>query len=172
MTGSHQGAARIMGSLRRIDDRRGAIRMEDVYDTTIDDLWTALTERHRLARWLVAVDGDLRPGGQVHARFTSSWEGPGRIDVCDAPHKLTVTMSPGASDETLIEASLFPEGDGTRLVIEERGIPLGEIAAHGAGWQVHVEDLASHLAGREPEQWRDRWVAMTPAYQDLAGELA
>jgi hypothetical protein len=34
----------ILGSMRRLDERRGAVRVEDVYDTEIADLWSAVTE--------------------------------------------------------------------------------------------------------------------------------
>jgi uncharacterized protein YndB with AHSA1/START domain len=105
-------STRIVGSLRRADDGKGVVRMEDRYDTDIDDLWSALTDPHRLARWIAEVDGDLRLGGRIHARFTSSWEGPGRIDVCEVPHHLSVTLSPGASDETVIDAVLVAERTG------------------------------------------------------------
>lgn len=71
-------------------------------------------------------------------------------------------MCPGRADQTVIEAQLSAEGDQTRLVIEERGLPLGELAAHGAGWQAHVEDLAAHIAGRAAADWRSRWTELTP----------
>jgi uncharacterized protein YndB with AHSA1/START domain len=170
MTSIPQGA-RIVGSLRRTADGKGVVRLEDLYDTDIDDLWTALTDPRRLARWIAEVDGDLRPGGHIHARFTSAWDGPGRIDVCQAPHQLTFTMSPGTPDETVIDASLAPEHDKTRLVIEERGIPLHELADHGAGWQAHIEDLTAHIHGRQASDWRTRWTALTPIYRDLADRL-
>ena len=99
-------STRIVGSLRRAGDGKGVVRMEDLYDTDIDDLWSALTDPRRLARWIVEVDGDLRLGGRIQARFTSSWAGAGRIDVCEAPHHLAVTLSPGASDETVVDAVL------------------------------------------------------------------
>ena len=57
----------------------------------------------------------------------------------------------------------------TRLVVEERGLPLSEAAAHGGGWQAHIEDLAAHIAGRAPSDWRARWAEVTPAY---AGQQA
>jgi len=41
---------RMLGSMRRIDEARGAVRVEDVYDTDIGDLWSAVTEPRRLAR--------------------------------------------------------------------------------------------------------------------------
>jgi len=166
-----QPGNRIVGSLRRIDDVAGAIRMEDVYDTDIEDLWSAITEPSRLARWIATVEGDLCLGGRVHVSFTSDSEGRGRIDVCDAPRRLLVTFDAGTPEENAIEAILSPAGDQTRLVVEQRGIPLAELAAHGAGWQTHVEDLAAYLAGREPGAWRVRWVELTPAYEQLATSL-
>lgn len=158
---------RIIGTMRRIDDKRGAVRVEDVYATDIGDLWSAITEPDRLARWIARVEGDLRLGGTVQAWFTSSWEGPGRIDVCDAPHHLKLTMEPGTPDETVMEARLTAQGESTRLVVEERGLPLDVLHLHGAGWQAHLEDLARHLAGGE-SVWEARWHELTPDYEALA----
>ncbi|MFI5895014.1 SRPBCC family protein [Actinoplanes sp. NPDC051513] len=169
MTSNTGRETRILGSLRRLEDGTGAVTMEDFYDTGIDDLWSALTDPVRLARWLATVEGDLRIGGRIHARFTSTFEGTGRIDVCDAPRRLQVTFDPGTSDETVMEANLAPVGDRTRLIIEERGLQLADVPGCGAGWQAHVEDLAAYLSGREPRVWRDRWLALKPAYQEIAG---
>jgi len=164
-------ASSFVGSLRRLEDGKGVVHMEDIYDTNVDDLWSALTDPARLARWIATVEGDLRQGGRIYARFTSSYEGPGRIDVCDAPRRLLVTMAPETPDETVIEATLTPVGGQTKLVIEERGLPFGDVAAHGAGWQAHVEDLVSYLAGRQPGPWRDRWAQLTPTYEEMADDL-
>ena len=157
---------RILGSMRRIDEVRGAVRVEDVYDTEIGDLWSAVTEPARLARWIASVEGDLRVGGTVQTQFTSTWEGPGRIDVCEPPKHLVVTMEPGTDDEAVIEAWLTSEGEQTRLVIEERGLPLDALYKHGAGWQAHIEDLGRYLAGGD-SNWKARWTELTPAYQSL-----
>jgi len=172
MTNGTGSAHRILGSIRRLDDGSGAVTMEDIYDTDIDDLWSALTEPDRLARWIATVDGDLRVGGHVHARFTSTYEGPGRIDVCDAPRRLLVTFAPGAEDETVMEANLAPLGERTRLIIEERGLPMDVISSHGAGWQAHVEDLTAYLSGAEQRVWRDRLLELKPAYQEIVEKIA
>jgi uncharacterized protein YndB with AHSA1/START domain len=145
--------------------------MEDRYHTDIDDLWSALTEPRRLARWIAEVEGDLQLGGEFRATFTSGWQGPGRVDVCDRPHRLLLTMEPGQEDETVIDVELVTEGDWTFLILEERGLPLGELPAHGAGWQAHVEDLAAHLAGERPADWQGRWAELTPTYRELADVL-
>lgn len=156
------------GSIRRLDDGKGAARMEDIYDTDVEDLWSALTDPIRLARWVAVVEGDLQPGGRFQSRFTSGYAGPGRIDICDAPRRLLVTMDPDSPEETVIEALLTPIGDRTRLVVEERGLPLNELAAHGAGWQTHMEDLVAHVAGRHPGPWQQRWAQLRPAYEAMA----
>jgi uncharacterized protein YndB with AHSA1/START domain len=167
MTSNARAGTRILGSLRAADGT-GIVRMEDRYDTDIGDLWSALTDPRRLARWIAEVEGDLRLGGEFHARFTSEWEGTGRVDACEPPRRLLLTLDPGQPDEDVIEATLAADGDQTILVIEERGMPLDQLAAYGAGWQVHVEDLAAHLAGRERCDFVARWDELTPAYQDLA----
>ncbi|MFJ6132349.1 SRPBCC family protein [Janibacter terrae] len=140
------------------------VHVEDVYDTDIDDLWDAITEPARLGRWVASVEGDLRPGGLFRASFTSGWDGGGRVEVCEAPHRLLLTMEPGAADETTIEAVLSAQGGGTRLVVEERGIPVEQAPDHGAGWQAHLEDLRAVLDGRVPGSWSQRWAALRPAY--------
>jgi len=160
----------LLGSLQAADGK-ATVRMDGRFSTNVDDLWSALTEPKRLARWIAEVEGDLRPGGEFRASFTSGWQGPGRVDVCEPPRRLLVTMSPGQDDQTVIEAVLEPDGDQTRLVVEERGLPLGEVAGHGAGWQAHVEDLAAHLAGRRAADWRTRWTELIPAYQDQQRRL-
>jgi uncharacterized protein YndB with AHSA1/START domain len=156
----------ILGSMRQLDETRGAVRVEDVYDTDITDLWSAITEPHRLARWIATVEGDLSVGGIVQTQFTSTWEGPGRIDICDAPNRLVVTMEPGTEDEAVIEAVLTAEGERTRLVVEERGLPLDVLYKHGAGWQAHIEDLGRYLAGGE-SAWKARWNELSPVYESL-----
>ena len=168
MTDSLRSGQHFAGSIRRLDDGKGAARMEDIYDTDVEDLWSALTDPIRLARWVAVVEGDLHPGGRFHSRFTSGYEGPGRVDICDVPRRLLVTMDPDSPEETVIEALLTPIGNRTRLVVEERGLPLKELAAHGAGWQAHVEDLAAHVAGRQPGEWQLRWGQLRPTYEAMA----
>lgn len=170
MTSDTGSGTRILGSLRRLEHGRGAVTVEDFYDTDIDDLWSALTDPDRVARWLATVKGDLRVGGRIDAQFTSTYTGPGRIDVCEAPRRLQVTFEPGTSDETVMEANLAPVGDRTRLIIEERGLPFEEVPDHGAGWQAHIEDLAAYLNGGEAGVWQDRWEELRPAYRTIAGD--
>lgn len=158
---------RIIGSLSELDGR-GVIRMVEIIATDIDDVWSAITEPARLARWIGEVAGDLRVGGQFTAKYVSGWEGTNTIEVCDAPHRLVVSFIEDDGYKTFTEARLATEGDKTRLVIEDRGLPLGDICYHGAGWQVHVEDLVAHIEDRPASDWRTRWIELLPTYKGMA----
>jgi uncharacterized protein YndB with AHSA1/START domain len=172
MTSNAGAGGRILGSLRSADGK-GAARVEDRLGTDTGELWSALTDPRRLARWLGEVDGDTRPGGEFRARFwASGWEGTGRVEACEPPRRLLLlTEQPGQAGEHAIEVTLTPDGGHTILAWEERGMPLAHLAAYGAGIQVHVEDLAAHIAGRERCDADARWGELLPAYQDLAASV-
>ena len=181
MTGNASPATRIVGSLRSAEGR-GVVRIEDRYDTEIDDLWSAITDPDRIARWYGQVEGDLRPGGEfrLHVGDAES-DHVGRVEECEPPRRLRVkTRETDESYERgqgvppfdeILEARLTAEGDQTVLVIEVRGIPLDPIAYYGAGWQIHAENLAAYLAGRERGDTEARWAELVPPYQQLAAGL-
>jgi uncharacterized protein YndB with AHSA1/START domain len=172
MTGNAEPGARILGCLRSAG-ATGVVRIEDRYHIGIDDLWSALTDPSRLARWYGQVEGDLRPGGQFRGYLESSgWDGTGRVDACEPPRRLLVTTR-GADEpyDEVIEATLTADGDQTILVIETRGMPMNLIAFYGVGYQIHAENLAAHLAGRERIDTNARSDELLPAYQDLAANI-
>jgi uncharacterized protein YndB with AHSA1/START domain len=71
MTRNAPGDGRILGSLESVEGK-GIVRMEDRFDIDADDVWSALTDPSRLARWCGQVEGDLRLGGDYHARLFAS----------------------------------------------------------------------------------------------------
>jgi uncharacterized protein YndB with AHSA1/START domain len=181
MTSNVPGGGRLLGRLRAADGV-GVVRIEDRYDTAIDDLWAALTDPARLARWYGTVEGDLRPGGAFRVYLAADdIESTGRVEACEPPHRLRVTTR--ETDESyqkgqgvppfdeVIEVTLTADGDQTILVVEVQGLPLDKIAFYGAGWQIHAENLAAYLAGREPGDTEARWDELVPPYQGLAANL-
>jgi uncharacterized protein YndB with AHSA1/START domain len=163
---------RILGRLRSADGH-GVVRIEDRYDTGIDDLWSALIDPDRLARWYGQVDGDLRLGGEFRLRVgASGWDGAGRVEACDPPRRLQVRTKEMAEPyEEVIEATLTPDGDQTILVIEAQGMSLDKVAFYGAGWQLHAEDLAAYLAGRTVGDTEKRFNELVPPYQAQAAKI-
>src|SRR5262249_37619664 len=160
---------RILGTLLTADGE-GVVRMEDRFDAGVGDVWSALTDPARLAAWYGEVDGDLRVGGRYRAHlYASGWSGVGRIETCQTPQRLLVTTTmdadEGNGEDGEIEVTLAAESDQTRVVWEERGMPVELLAAYGAGIQVHVEDLRAYLAGGPRCDASARWQELLPAYE-------
>jgi hypothetical protein len=173
MTSTEGAGNRILGALRS-HDGKGVVTVQDRFDTDIDDLWSAITDPARLARWLGEVEGDLRLGGEFRAHFSlaSGWEGTGRVEACEPPRRLLVrTVDQRTSGEQFIEATLTPDGDQVILAWEERGMPVGLLAPYGAGIQAQVEDLGAYIAGRESTDFGARWSDLHPAYEELAATV-
>jgi uncharacterized protein YndB with AHSA1/START domain len=164
--------ASVLGSLHS-DFGEGVVRMEDRLDIGIDDLWGALTDPDRLACWFGEVAGELSQGSGFRVRIALAGERTGQVEACEPPQRLLLTMRdpdprPGQPEQTVIEAQLIAEGAQTRLVWEERGMPVDLLPAYGAGIQIHVEHLADYIAGRELRNVEARWNELFPAYEALA----
>jgi uncharacterized protein YndB with AHSA1/START domain len=181
MTSDAPRPSRILGSLGS-EDGKGVVRVRYRYDTDINAVWAAITDPARLAGWYAQIDGDLRPGGAIHIYVrTDDWEGTGRVEACESVRRLRVTTR--ESDESwqkgqgmppfdaTIEATLAADGRHTEMVIEVRGMPLEAVAFYGVGWQIHAENLAAYLAGRERGDSRLRWNDLLPAFQALAAAI-
>jgi uncharacterized protein YndB with AHSA1/START domain len=182
MTSQEPARIRTLCSLGSADGR-GVVRIEDRYDTDIEDLWSAITDPARLARWFGEITGDLRPGGTFREYIASSdIESTGRVEACEPPHRLRVTTR--ETDESYRrgqgvppfnatrEATLTAHGNQTILVLQVQGMPLGRIAFYGTGWQIHVENLVAYLAGRERGDAEARWDELVPLYPALAATTA
>ena len=165
------GDASVLGSLHSRAGE-GVVRMEDRFDTGIEDLWGALTDPDRLARWFGEVEGELSEGIEFRVRIALAGERTGLVEACEPPQRLLVTMrdpdpQPGQPQQTVIEAQLIAEDAQTKLVWEERGMPVNLLPAYGAGIQIHVEHLADYISNRELRNAEVRWNKLFPAYEAL-----
>jgi uncharacterized protein YndB with AHSA1/START domain len=100
--------APVLGSLHSVDGE-GVVRIEDRLDAGIDDLWGALTDPARLARWFGEVEGELSQGGEFHVRIALGGPRTGQVEACEPPRRLLLTMrdpepQPGQPEQTVIEA--------------------------------------------------------------------
>jgi uncharacterized protein YndB with AHSA1/START domain len=181
MTGNADSRANIVGSLRSAHGA-GVVHIEGRCDTSIGDLWEALTDPDRLARWHGQVGGELRPGGEFRIYIAADdIESTGHVVACEPPRRLLVTTRETEESyqrgqgvppyDQAIDVTLTPDGEETILVIDVRGMPLDTIAFFGAGWQIHAERLAAYLAGHEYGDAGARWQELVPAYQELAATV-
>jgi uncharacterized protein YndB with AHSA1/START domain len=104
-----------------------------------------------LVRWMgERAILDPRPGGEFTLFFgTNSVEG--RYLEVDPPKRLVIGWGRGGSTEfppgsSILEVTLAPEGDGTRVSVVHSGLPEPEVPRHAAGWRHHLAELAAALA--------------------------
>lgn len=152
-------------------DGVGIVRMRTHCGADVDDVWSALTDPLRLARWFGKVNGDLQEDGEATALVMSSgWDGRVHIDKCVPRRELRVTMWEEEGSRHSVSAELLPDGAKTDLAIEVRGVPLDVLWAYGAGWQEHVEDLRAHLEGKDRASTGPdaRFDEIAPHYREMA----
>jgi uncharacterized protein YndB with AHSA1/START domain len=116
------------------------------YDAAVADVWEALTDPERMARWFLPVSGDLREGGSFQLEANAG----GDILTCKPPELLRVTFGGPTS---LVEVRLTPDGDERTTLELEHTVPI-EIARNGAGalfvgpgWDGAFVALDLHLRG-------------------------
>lgn len=122
--------------------------MERTYDTTVDDVWDAVTNRERLPRWFLPIEGDLRLGGRYQLKGNAS----GEVTACDPPTHLAVTWEMGEA-VSWVDVHLSEDaGSGTRLRLEHvalvEDLEMWEQFGPGAvgiGWDLTLLGLTEHL---------------------------
>lgn len=119
------------------------------YDTTVEDLWDAITTPQRLVRWFLPVEGDLKVGGRYQLKGNAG----GTITRCERPEALDLTweMMGGTS---WVNLRITPDGENARLVLEHIAHTDGIGEEHmkkfgpgavGVGWDLSLHGLERHL---------------------------
>nr|WP_204263210.1 SRPBCC family protein [Geodermatophilus normandii] len=136
------------------DDELVAVTVRREYPAPADDVWEAVTDPARLARWFAPVTGDLREGGT----FAVEGNADGEIRECSPPSTLVLTWGGPVS---VVTVRLTAAGAATVLELEHT-VPVA-FAGSGAGalfvgpgWDVALLGLGLHLRGEDvgdPVTW-------------------
>ncbi|MET3293140.1 UNVERIFIED_CONTAM: uncharacterized protein YndB with AHSA1/START domain [Brevibacillus sp. OAP136] len=128
------------------------------YKTSIEKLWTALTDSNKLSKWMVnihtgqAMENDFKPVVGHHFQFrtqpTEYWDGivAGEVLIVEAPNRLSYTWASGGEKHT-VTWTLQELGEGkVNLHLEQTGIS-NEQALGGAkyGWSKWCGELEKVL---------------------------
>lgn len=146
--------ARLVGAVTRevkSDEREGrparVVVATRVYDTTLDDVWSALTSAERIPRWFLPIEGELRLGG----RYQFKGNAGGTIKACEPPHHLSATWEYGG-DVSWVDVRLEAVGDEqTRLTLEHAAHVDGPRwdefgpGAVGVGWDLGLLGLGLYF---------------------------
>lgn len=153
---------------------RTEVRIERRFDVSPSSLFRAWTEPHEMARWMWAslgrnvwVENDLRVGGAYRiytnqpggAAQGEGWSGMCGIYVDIEPGRRLVYTLHWDADvgynrrgrlalDEVVRVDLEPDGDGTRMVFTQMGIPDDGTSAptHRLGTEEGFEMLASLVA--------------------------
>ncbi|WP_019201742.1 SRPBCC family protein [Tsukamurella sp. 1534] len=123
-----------------------AATLSQVYRTDVADLWQAVTDPSRLARWFGEVTGDLALGG----RFDLAGYTAGTILECEPPRRYRTTWEHDGSTSH-VEVVVEREGDGARLTLTHSGENARDfyeqfgVSATGLGWDLGLFGLAASL---------------------------
>ena len=121
------------------------------YDTTVGDLWDAVTNISRIPRWFLPVSGALRLGGHYALEGNAS----GTITACDAPRSFAATWE-SMGGVSWIEVELTPRPEGDTLLRLKHAAHVDEFwdtygpGATGVGWDLGMLGLELHLATNAP----------------------
>lgn len=144
--------ARAVGTGTRDGRPTRTVMARRTYDTTIDDLWDAVTNPERLPRWFAPVSGDLRLGG----RYQVEGNAGGVIEACDAPNHFAATWEFGGHTSWVrVELTTSPAGTELSLAHTE---PVDDPSswqqfgpgAGGVGWDLALLGLGLHLTSDTP----------------------
>jgi uncharacterized protein YndB with AHSA1/START domain len=155
------------GVLRHEGDA-DAVTFERDYGTGVADLWDALVDPTRLARWFAPVTGDLRVGGTVEVAFDDS-AARFVVEACEAPTTLQVRWLHGER-HSVVRARLEPvTEDSTRLTLVHERL-TASAPEYAAGWHWYLDSLVEHTGGAVDP--RPDWDTLARDYRStqLAGQ--
>ncbi len=129
-----------------------AVSFVRTFNAPIDDVWAAVTESDRLARWIGFFTGDPEQG---HVDFTMNAEGddvtPARYDIrrCEPPRTLQVhTTDDFGTWDLIVE---LVESDGvTTLTLSQIIHDPTTIENTGPGWEYYLDRLVAALTDADP----------------------
>jgi uncharacterized protein YndB with AHSA1/START domain len=131
-----------------------AVSLRREYPAEVEDVWEAVTDPQRLARWFAPVSGEFREGGA----FKVDGNAEGQILECLPPSALAVTWGGPAS---IIRVRLTATGEVTTLELQHTvpaafaGSGAGALYV-GPGWDVALLGLGLWLRGElvdDPAVW-------------------
>jgi uncharacterized protein YndB with AHSA1/START domain len=132
----------------------------------IEDVWAALTEPDRTARWIGTYEGERRIGAT--GTFTMTHEEqpvgePVTIVECSPPHRLVVEWA--TEEGWRVQLDLTREGDQTVLLFTQVFAAGTEVVDYVLGWHWYLDKFDAEVSGRpQPGNW-DTFLAETgPAY--------
>ena len=154
----------------RVEVRDGVhhLVIERTFDASIDDVWAAVTEPERMARWIGTWTGDPATRRVDFRMLFEDGDSSEAVEIreCDPPRRLAVTTHAGELS-WLLELDLTERGGVTTLVFTQPAIDPAQAENTGPGWEYYLDRLVAAETGRDPAEIdfeRDYYPAMQEHY--------
>lgn len=153
------------------------LKIQRLLPGPIERVWSYLTDGELRRRWLAGGGMELTPG----AEFELVWRNdelsdpPGvrpegfaeeqrmksRIIACEPPRKLVFSWANGGE----VSFELEPKGKDVLLtLVHDRLGDRSNRLGISAGWHMHLDIMAAHLANAEPESFWQGWQRLRAEY--------
>ena len=150
-------------------EARPAVRLERYLSDPPPVVWRAITDRAQLKEWfpcdVIVAGGRWEVGAAITFRFPAEMTDmtfTGAVLAVDEPKLLSYSWG----EEEILRFELYPEGDGTRLVLNDQ-LRASFAARNAAGW----DDCLDRLAGRPGDKgaWGRRFAVYSAAFEPVIG---
>ena len=141
------------------------IERETVIDAPVERVWSVLTEAEHISGWFAerGAEIDLRPGGLLTMHWNEWPTTRARVEAVEPPHRFAYRWTahfaaadePAEGNSTLVEFTLTPTPDGTRLRVVESGfaaLATGDDERkrnyddNVGGWKQVLAQFEAHIA--------------------------
>jgi uncharacterized protein YndB with AHSA1/START domain len=157
------------GVVTREDGGRQRLEFRRSWPDPIEDVWSALTEPERLARWIGRYDGERAVGGtgtftMTHKEGEALGE-PTTIVECDPPRRLVIEWVQQDTDAWRIDLDLWVEDGRTQLRFTQMYAADADVTDFAMGWHWYLDKFEAEVSGRpQPADWDAFLAELGPAY--------
>lgn len=147
------------------DPEQQTITLTRLYRAPIDDVWNAVVDPERVARWYGTIQGDppTAPGDAFAVDLGGGMLRRARLESCAAPTTLQYTWWSGDDDPGLVRLHLEAVGpEETALTVRHDRLRPHRLLGYGGGWEqalvglaavVGAPDTDTTAADRREQRW-------------------
>jgi uncharacterized protein YndB with AHSA1/START domain len=156
------------GRITRQGDRR-TLTLTREFRAPIDDVWAAVTEPERLARWIGTFTGDPASGRVAFVMTSEGMTEPEDMEIreCDPPRVLRLTSHVG-EERWLLDLLLDEQEGVTTLTFTQPDVDPVAAESVGPGWEYYLDRLVAAESGGDVgaiDFERDYYPAMIEHYR-------
>lgn len=151
-------------SLEKDGKQARSVILSRTYETTIEDLWDAVTNGERLPRWFAPVEGDLQLGG----RYQVEGNAGGKIVECEPPDTFSLTWEI-FGDVSWVDVAFKAKSPISTMLTLTHTAKLSPHweqygpGATGVGWELGLLGLEIYIANPEAHKIDEEAFAASTA---------